>query len=317
VTTPSSPATATPTVRVDEVSRFYGDVVALHRVSFELRPGITGLLGPNGAGKTSVIRVLTGLHPADEGRVEVLGRDPRRRHDVHRDLGYVPESAAMPERVSARRLVRVLAGARGVEDADGAAASALAAAGLDPDDPRPIATYSKGMRQRAKLAAALAHDPNVLVLDEPLNGLDPQGRLEVMDLLRRLGDRGVTVLVSSHVLHEVQRLAPRVLVMVQGRLAAEGSPRAIRDLMDDRPARLRVVTDGPRALAAALARDPAVAAVEVAGGDTLLVAASDAVGFRDRIAAAAVSADVLLREVRPLDDDLDSVFAYLVQRGIR
>ena len=306
--------TAPTPIEVTEVSRWYQDVVALTRVSFRVGPGVTGLLGPNGAGKTSLIRVLVGLHPASEGEVRVLGRDPRRDPGVFRSLGYVPEAEAVPEALAARHFVRVLAVQHGIADADAAAARALERAGMDPTDRRPLATYSKGMRQRVKVAAALVHDPAILVLDEPLNGLDPTGRLAVMDLLRGLGAEGRCVLVSSHVLHEVERLADRVLVLVQGRLAAEGPHRAIRDLMDDRPRRIRVRTDAPHALGAALLGRAMAGRVEVVDG-VVHVDTSDAGAFRDDLAGIAREVGARLLEVVPLDEDLDSVFAYLVERG--
>lgn len=301
-------------IEVTDVSRWYADVVALTRVSFRVGAGVTGLLGPNGAGKTTLIRVLVGLHPASEGEVRVFGRDPRHDPEVFRSLGYVPEAEAVPEALTARHFIRVLAIQHGLPGPDAATVRALERVGMDVDDRRPLATYSKGMRQRVKVAAALVHDPAVLVLDEPLNGLDPAGRLSIMDLLRRLGAEGRTVLVSSHVLHEVERLADRVLVLVQGRLAAEGPHRAIRDLMDDRPRRVRVRTDAPHPLGAALLGRAVAGRVEVADG-TVLVDTTDAAAFRDELAGIAREVGARLLEVAPLDEDLDSVFGYLVERG--
>ncbi len=208
----------------------------------------------------------------------------------------------------------MLAVQHGLADVDAAAARALERVGMDPSDRRPLGTYSKGMRQRVKVAAALVHDPDVLVLDEPLNGLDPTGRLAIMDLLRDLGAEGRCVLVSSHVLHEVERLADRVLVLVQGRLAAEGPHRAIRDLMDDRPRRIRVRTDAPHALGAALLGRAVAGRVEVLD-DAVLVDTSASIAFRDELAGIARDAGARLFEVAPLDEGLDSVFTYLVERG--
>ena len=302
-------------IEVDGVSRWYRDVVALTRVSFRVGPGVTGLLGPNGAGKTTLIRVLVGLHPASEGHARIHGRDPRRDMGVHRHIGYVPEAEAVPEALTARRFVRVLAIQHGVADPDAAAVRALDRVGMDAADTRPLGTYSKGMRQRVKVAAALVHDPDVLVLDEPLNGLDPAGRLAIMDLLRGLGAEGRCVLVSSHVLHEVERLADRVLVLVQGRLAAEGPHRAIRDLMDDRPRRIRIRTDAGHRLGAALLGEGLAGRVEVVDDGQVLVDTSEPVAFRDRVATIARRSGARLEEVVPLDEDLDSVFTYLVERS--
>ncbi len=302
-------------IEVDGVSRWYRDVVALTRVSFTVGPGVTGLLGPNGAGKTTLIRVLVGLHPASEGQARIHGRDPRHDMGVHRHIGYVPEAEAVPEAITARRFVRVVAVQHGVAEADAAATRALDRVGMDPADTRPLGTYSKGMRQRVKVAAALVHEPDVLVLDEPLNGLDPAGRLAIMDLLRTLGAEGRCVLVSSHVLHEVERLADRVLVLVQGRLAAEGPHGAIRDLMDDRPRRIRIRTDAGHRLGAALLEESLAGRVEVVDDGQLLVDTSEPVAFRDQLAGIARRRGARLEEVVALDEDLDSVFAYLVERS--
>ena len=183
---------------------------------------------------------------------------------------------------------------------------------LDPDDPRRIATYSKGMRQRVKVAAALVHDPDVLVLDEPLTGLDPRQRRHLIDLFHQLGETERCVLVSSHVLDEVERFGSNVLVIAKGRLAATGDFRAIRDLMDDRPHRLRLTTDKPGTLAGALLGAGTVMGVQLTGDDTVLVETTDVSRFRALVARVAVEQGAHLREVAPLDDDLDSVFRYLV-----
>jgi ABC-2 type transport system ATP-binding protein len=301
------------TVEVDQVSRWYGDVVALTRVTTSIGPGVTGLLGPNGAGKSSLIRILVGLQARSEGRVQVLGRDPRRDAAVRGVIGYVPEGESLPTGVTAARFVGVLARERGAP-AD-AAPAAIASVGLDPSDARPLRTYSKGMRQRVKVAAALAHEPQVLVLDEPLNGLDPPQRRAMMDLFVRLGREGRTVIVSSHVLQEVERFSDRVVVLIEGRLAAEGPHTAIRDLMDDRPRRIRIRTDAPRPLGARLLQMGAVDRVDTTGGGEVEVHTADVGAFRDGIAAAARDVDARLLAVTPLDEDLDSVFTDLVRRG--
>jgi ABC-2 type transport system ATP-binding protein len=192
--------------------------------------------------------------------------------------------------------------------------AALALVDLDPDDTRPVRTYSKGMRQRVKVAQALVHDPEVILLDEPLEGLDPRQRLRMIDLFRRLAADGRTVLISSHVLDEVEKFGSRVLVIAQGRLAAEGDFHAIRDLMDDRPHRLRIGTDAPRVLAAGLLTAGAVTGAWVQGPDSLVVDTVDVAAFRRAVAVIARDGGARLSEVAPLDDDLDSVFRYLVGR---
>ncbi|QBI21351.1 ABC transporter ATP-binding protein [Egibacter rhizosphaerae] len=308
-------AAASPSVAVERVSAQLGDVVALWDVSARVGPGITALLGPNGAGKTTLVRLVCGLLPASQGTVRVGGRDPRSDHEARRGLGYVPEAQALIDRLDARRFVRLAAILHGRADADAAAAAALEQVLLDPDDRRPLRTYSKGMRQRVKLANALVHDPTLLVLDEPLNGLDPTQRHHMSDLLRRLGDEGRAVILSSHVLAEVEPLAERVLVLSAGRLVAEGDPAAIRELLDDRPHRLRLGTDEPARLGAALLDAGLITGARVLTATSLQVETTTIGAFRTRVATTARDRGLRLSEVVPLDDDLESVFRYLVDGG--
>jgi ABC-2 type transport system ATP-binding protein len=303
----------TATIEASHLSKWFKDLVAMSDVSFSVGPGVTALLGPNGAGKSTLLRVMCGLTSASQGSVRVLGRDPRTDVGVRRQLGLVPQQESLFEKMAAREFVALGARLHGVERPVAAAVEALNTVELDPADGRPVQAYSKGMRQRVKVAHALVHGPQVVVLDEPLEGLDPRQRLRMIELFRQLGDQGRTVIVSSHVLDEVERFGSRVLVIAQGRLAAEGDFRAIRELMDDRPHRLRVRTDQPRALAAALIGDGLVLGARV-GGDTVIVDTQDAPAFRRQVAAAAAGAGAQLLEVVPLDDDLESVFRYLVGR---
>ncbi len=303
-----------PMVEVDGCTRWFGDVVAVSEVSFRLGPGVTALLGPNGAGKSTLLRLLCGLVAPARGTVRVLGRDPRRDVAVHRWLGLVPQQETVFDRLSARELVETVAALRGVEAPRNAARWALDQVELDPDDPRHLPTYSRGMRQRVKVAQAIVHDPRVIVLDEPLTGLDPRQRRHMTDLFHRLGDEGRCVIVSSHVLEEVERFGSDVLVIVQGRLAAEGDFHAIRDLMDDRPHRIRVRTDKPQELAGRLLADRAIVGLDVVDVDTVVVETDRVHELRRSIASVARAADAHLWEVVPLDDDLDSVFRYLVGR---
>lgn len=298
---------------MDHVSRWFGDVVALASVSFVVGPGVTALLGPNGAGKSTLVRILCGLLTPSQGKVRVLDTTPRRDLRLYRHLGYVPEPEAIFESVTARHLVRVAASLQGLPQPDQAAADVLRLVELDPGDRRPLRTYSKGMRQRVKVAAALVHDPQVLILDEPLNGLDPRQRHNLIALFRRLGGEGRCVLVSSHVLAEVERLGSRVLVLVDGKLAAEGDFHAIRDLMEDRPRRLRLRTDAPHALAAGLLGSELVSGAHLGGDGILFVDTRQVTRFRHELPRIARSCDARLLELVPLDEDLDSVFRYLVR----
>jgi len=296
---------------LDGVSKFFGGVVAVSDVSFTIGPGLTALLGPNGAGKSTVMRMLCGLAKPSRGTIRLLGRDPRADTDVLRNLGLVPQQEAVPEVLTAAGFVTLGARLSNVASPADAARRAIEEVDLDPDDKRPLRAYSKGMRQRIKVAAALVHDPQVLVLDEPLEGLDPRQRRHMIDVFTRLAGGGRTVVVSSHVLDEVERFGSRVLVMAKGRLAAEGDFRRIRDLMDDRPHRLRIGSDNPRALAAGLVADGAVVGVTV-GATSMIIDTNDVTAFRKSVTRVARAAGVQLTEVVPLDDDLESVFRYLV-----
>ena len=300
-----------PVVAFDGVSKFFGGVVAVSDVSFTIESGVTALLGPNGAGKSTVMRMLCGLAAPSRGTVRLLGKNPRGTVDVFSHLGLVPQQEVVPEVLSALEFVGLSAELSQVSDAHDAAQRALGLVELDPDDARAVRTYSKGMRQRVKVAAALVHDPDIVVLDEPLEGLDPRQRRHMIDLFTQLGEQGRTVIVSSHVLDEVERLASRVLVMGKGRLLAVGDFHAIRELIDDRPHKLRVVTDKPRELAAGIMAEAAVVGVSIVRGN-IVVDTSDVTVFRSAVAAIAKKADARLMEVVPLDDDLESVFRYLV-----
>ncbi len=300
-------------VEVTNVTKSYGDVVAVSDVSFTVGPGVTALLGPNGAGKSTLFRVMCGLTAPTRGTVRVLGADARSDRDVRGRIGLAPQQDALFDRLSAQRFVEMAAETHGVAPAGPAARQVLGLVDLDADDPKPVGAYSKGMRQRVKLAAALVNEPELLILDEPLTGLDPVQRNRMIRLFHDLGDAGRCVLVSSHVLDEVARLGSRVLVIAQGRLAATGDYRDLRNLMDDRPHRIRVATDSPRRLAAALVDIGVVDGVSIAA-DSLIIDTSDVDAFGRKIATIARECGVRLREVEPTDDDLESVFRYLVER---
>ena len=220
-------------------------------------------------------------------------------------------------RTRALDFVRLAAVLNGLPDADAAARAALDAVDLDADDTRFVDAYSKGMRQRVKLAQALVHQPEIIVADEPLNGLDPRQRVRLIEIFRRLGAEGRCVVVSSHVLDEVERFGSQVLMIAQGRLAAVGDFRAIRGLMDNRPHLIRLRSDNTRALTSTLLASGIVRGVQLVGADAADVAVDDVALFRRSIAPAARHVDCTLTEVLPLDDDLESVFRYLVGGGQR
>lgn len=305
---------AEPRIIAEGVSKWFGPLVAVSDVSFDVGPGVTALLGPNGAGKSTMLRMLCGLARPSRGTIRVLGRDPRTDIGVTRSIGLVPQQESVFESLTARRFVHLTAALHGLRDPDAAAVAALETVGLDPSDSRRLPEYSKGMRQRVKVAQGLVHDPAVVMLDEPLTGLDPRQRADMIALFQRLGAEGRCVLVSSHVLDEVERLGSRILVMSQGRLTAAGDFRELRALMDDRPLRVRVRTDRPREVAGALLEAGAVVGARLDGDQLLELDTNDARQLARALAPIARDKDASLLEITPLDADLEGVFRYLVQR---
>ena len=309
-----APATApTPSVAVSAVAKWYGNVVAVNDVTFGLEPGVTGLLGPNGAGKSTLLHLVAGLLRPSAGTVSVDGRPTFGDPAVYRRVGLVPEREAIFPYVTAREFVRLSAQLQGLPLGSGAVDRALGTVELSMAADRALATYSKGMRQRAKVAAALVHDPAVLVLDEPFNGMDPRQRLHMMALLRRLADEGRVILFSSHILEEVERVAERVLVVVAGRLAASGDFREIRRLMTDRPHSFTLRTSNDRALAGRLVGRPTVSGLTFEDG-RLDVRTADFATFTRELPVLARDAGVSIFELAPADESLESVFDYLVRR---
>ena len=301
-------------VQCSGVSKWFGDLVAVSDVSFSIGAGVTALLGPNGAGKSTLLRMMCGLARPSNGSVTVLGKNPRADVAVLGRIGMAPQQESLLDYLSGREFVELAAQLHRVGNPVEATRRAIQTVELDPDDPRRLSTYSKGMRQRIKLAQAIVHDPPVIALDEPLTGLDPRQRREMIQLFHRLGAEGKCVIVSSHVLDEVERFGSRVLVIAQGRLAAEGDFREIRNLMDDRPLRISIRTDEPRALAIALLDRGAITGCRLEGSDAVVVDTTGPAAFRRAVAPAARDRNASLLEVRPLDDDLESVFRYLVGR---
>jgi len=300
------------TVELVNASKWYGNIVAVNDVSFTLGPGVTGLLGPNGAGKSTILHMIVGLLRPSGGAVTIGGTAAWQHPDVYRGIGFVPESEGVYAFLSGYEFVLLNARLQGVVDPAGAAARAIALVELEQAQHRAIATYSKGMRQRVKIASVLVHEPAVLLLDEPFNGMDPKQRMQMMALLRRFADEGRTVLVSSHILEEVDRLADTVLVIIGGRLAASGPSRVIRQLMTDRPHTFTVRSSDDRLLAAALVREPATTSVEFVA-DGMSIRTADLGRFTRALPVVARAANVSILEVHPTDESLESVFSYLVQ----
>ena len=298
---------------LDDVSRWFGNVVAVNDISFAIGSGITGLLGPNGAGKSTLLHLMSGLLQPSSGRVLIDGQPAWHDPAIYRRIGLVPEREAVHPFLTARQFVELAARLQGLPDPAAAATRAIGTVDLAANADRPVGTYSKGMRQRAKIAAALVHEPRILLLDEPFNGMDPRQRLHMMDLLRAMAADGRTILFSSHILEEVERLADGILVIHAGRLAASGDYREIRRLMTDRPHTFRVRSSDDRRLAAAFLAEPAVFGAELRD-DRLMIRVSEFAGFTRAVARVAQGAGVRLLEVAPTDDSLESVFEYLVSR---
>ena len=298
---------------LDSASRWFGNVVAVNDVSLTIGPGVTGLLGPNGAGKTTLMAMMAGFLAPSSGHVTLDGKPVWRNTEIYRQIGLVPERELSFGYLTGRQFVRANADLHRLPDAAAATERILDVVDMVEPAARRLDTYSKGMRQRVKIAAALVHGPSVLLLDEPFNGVDPRQRMHLMDLLRRLGDEGRTVLFSSHILEEVERLARHIEVVVSGRHAASGDFGAIRRLMTDRPVRYAVLSSDNRTLAAALMAETSVRAVSLRG-EHLDVQVDDLGSFAITLPSLARQHDLTIFELSPSDESLESVFAYLVAR---
>jgi ABC-2 type transport system ATP-binding protein len=294
------------------VSRWYGNVVAVNDVTMTLGPGVTGLLGPNGAGKTTLLHMMAGFLAPSRGTVTVDGEPTWRNPAVYRRLGLVSEREAVHSFLSAYEFVLASAKLHKLPDPAAAAQRALDLVEMTGAQDRRIGEYSKGMRQRTRVAAALVHDPHVLLLDEPFNGMDPRQRLHMMDLLHRLGEAGRTILFSSHILEEVEQVSGTVQVIVAGRLAASGDYRKIRRLMTHRPHVFAVHSSDDRRLAVALMRQQSVAGVELDRAG-LTVRAGDYGSFTRALPKVALAEGIRVQQLLPSDESLESVFSYLVE----
>ena len=302
----------TDTIVVTDLSKWFGLKVAVSELSIGFRPGVTGLLGPNGAGKTTLLRVIAGLQRPSQGQVRILGVDPRQDTEIYRRVSLVPEDESVYERLTGRQFVELAARLARIDHPVDRAGMALQTVGLVAAADRALGGFSKGMRQRAKVAAALVSEPEVLLLDEPLNGADPVQRAQLIALFKDLGAAGRTVLVSSHVLAEVERVSDRVVAMVDGRLAAVGDVATIRAAMTDKPRRVYVDASDPRRLASALISTSGVLGVQVDDG-TVHIETSDPADLARRLPAIAVEHSIGISKIEPVDESLESVFRYLVE----
>ncbi len=299
------------TIELRGVSHWYGNVVAVNDISLTIGPGVTGLLGPNGAGKTTILHMIAGFLLPSRGEITVAGRSSWRNPDMFRQVGVVPERDSVYAFLTGAEFVTATAKLHGLPNPAAAARRAISLLEMGDAEDRKISTYSKGMRQRIKVAAALVHDPEVVLLDEPFNGMDPRQRLHMMDLLHAHGEQGRVIVFSSHILEEVERLSGIIQVIVGGRLAASGDFRAIRRLMTNRPHVFLVRSSDDRTLGAALIGRPAVSAVELTAHG-LQVRASDYGTFTREIAGVSRDHGIRLTQVQPSDESLESVFTYLL-----
>lgn len=300
-------------LKLTSVSRWFGNVVAVNDVTMTIGPGVTGLLGPNGAGKSTLLSMMSGFLPPSSGTVTLDGEPTWRNPAIYSLIGIVPEAEAMFDSMTAQQFVEANARLHGLPRPVEAARAAIDHVDMSFAADRRIGQFSKGMKQRVKMATALVHSPSVLLLDEPFNGMDPRQRMHLLELLHRLGDEGRTVLFSSHILEEVEDVAGTIEVMVAGRQAASGEFRSIRRLMTQRPHQYAIVSSDDRALAAAIIADGTADGVTL-GADGLVVQASNFGAFVHALPRLASQHGITLRDVTPSDESLESVFAYLVSR---
>jgi ABC-2 type transport system ATP-binding protein len=299
----------------DNVSRFYGEVLGINKVSLSIPPGITSLVGPNGSGKTTLMNLVCGLIRPTQGQISVLGVSPTHPEQLCRMVGYCAQFDAFPKGLTGYQFIYSFLLMFGYlpAECDQRTRNSLELAGLMDAANRPVAAYSKGMRQRVKLAQAIAHDPTVIILDEPLNGLDPLARAEAIALFRQWGDKGCHVLVSSHILHEVDRISDQVVLLSQGYVVAEGQIHSVRSEVKEQPMQILVRCDRPALLASRLfLQDHVVEAKIAADGKGLLLRTRDADGFYLLLNRVILDSGLEVESVAPADDDVNSVYQYLI-----
>jgi ABC-2 type transport system ATP-binding protein len=311
------PAEVKPIVAFHDVSKWYGNVIGINKLTVAIPAGVTGLLGPNGAGKSTLIQLATGQLFPSQGTVRVLGQPTWNNPSLNRYIGLCPEQDAFYEWMSGWDFVHTCARLGGLSrtEAKQATARTIEAVGMTRHKDRAIGGYSKGMRQRTKMAQALVHDPQVLFLDEPMTGTDPIARRDLMDIIQRLGSERRSVIVSSHVLHEVQSLTPNIVLLNHGRLLAEGQIRDIRDLIDKHPHHIVILCDSARKLAGRLVSWDDVEGIRVLeGGKGLMVETRSPDAFYGRLPRLSLEDGTEIKEVYSDDDNLEAVFKYLVNK---
>ncbi len=302
-------------VQFENVSKFYGEVLGVNRISLAIEPGITSLVGPNGAGKTTLMNLMTGLLQPTKGTIRVLGISPEHSEQFYRNIGYCSQFDAFPKGLSGFDFVSSMLAVHGMphRHAKEIAWKAIERVGMTEAARRRIAGYSKGMRQRIKLALAIAHDPKVLVLDEPLNGLDPMARSEVSELFRQLAVAGLHVIISSHILHEVDVMSDRIIMMSNGYIVAEGDIQGVRSEMDDHPMQIVLRCDKPSVVAARVFADDSVVEARIdADSRGLLIATRNPDGFYNLLNRIVLEDNVAIEAIAPADENVHSVYQYLI-----
>lgn len=299
----------------DNVSKFYGEVLGVNRVTLAIDPGITSLVGPNGAGKTTLMNLMTGLLKPTKGTVRVLGAAASDEERFYRNIGYCSQFDAFPKGLTGYQMVHSILALYGFSgaDLDTRAVQALERVSMADAANRRVAGYSKGMRQRIRLALALAHEPKVLVLDEPLNGLDPMARAEVIELFRKFAESGMHVIISSHIMHEVDVISDRVVMMSSGYVVAEGDIQGVRSEMDDHPIQVLIRCDRPAVVASSVFSEDSAVEVRIdPDGQGLLVSTRNADRFYALLSRIILENRISVETVSPADENANAVYQYLV-----
>ena len=301
-----------------DVSKFYGEVLGVNKVSIEVAPGLTGLVGPNGSGKSTLMHLMTGLLRPSRGEISVLGIAPDQPEELFRKVGYCTQYDSFPNGSTGISFLLYGLSLHGYSktEAEERAWAALERVGLTDAANRRIAGYSKGMRQRIKLAHALCHDPQVLVLDEPLNGLDPMGRAEMIDLFTNLAHEGRYVIVSSHILHEVDLISDGVIMIHGGAIVAEGEIRAVRGEITSHPIQVLIRCDKPNVVASEIFRLEHVVEARILDDGGLLVRTRDADDFFTELNRIVLATDAVVETVAPADESMHAVYDYLIGEGV-
>lgn len=302
----------------DDVSKFYGEILGVNRVHLRIAPGITSLVGPNGSGKTTLMNLMTGLLQPTRGHISVLGLRPDEPEQLFRKIGYCAQFDSFPRGVTGHEFIKSFLLVHGYESAEAEALTkrAIERVGLLDAAKRKVAGYSKGMRQRVRLAQAIAHEPQVLVLDEPLNGLDPMARAEIIELFRALASEGLHLILSSHILHEVDMMSDSVVLLNNGYVVAEGGVHVVRDEIEEHPMQILVRCQRPQILAARVFESDTIVEARIhQDRQGLFIKTRDADRFYALLNRIVLETDIGLESVAPVDDDLSAVYGYLINEG--